>query len=75
MVQPHNLTEKETIDEIQVHAEASTFASGLSKDAVYAQALEQAESLFEDQRNWVWYVPSIYSPSHNNQTLRQTNRL
>ena len=34
----------------QVHAEASTFASGLSKKEVYAQVYEQAEALFADQR-------------------------
>ncbi|KAF2462265.1 GAF domain-like protein [Lineolata rhizophorae] len=36
-----------------VHAEASTFAAGLSKADAYAQVLEQAEALFEGQRNWV----------------------
>ncbi|KAK3080552.1 hypothetical protein LTS18_000333 [Coniosporium uncinatum] len=36
-----------------VHAESSTFASGMSKREVYAQILEQARALFEGQRNWV----------------------
>lgn len=36
-----------------VHAEASTFGSGLSKREVYAQVLEQARALFDGQRNWV----------------------
>ncbi|PNS16645.1 hypothetical protein CAC42_4609 [Sphaceloma murrayae] len=36
-----------------VHADASTFAPGLSKSAAYAQVLEQARSLFDGQRNWV----------------------
>ncbi|KAF1983909.1 GAF domain-like protein [Aulographum hederae CBS 113979] len=36
-----------------VHAEASTFANGQTKAQVYEQVLEQAEALFEDQRNWV----------------------
>lgn len=37
----------------QVHAESSTFAEGMSKKEVYAQVIEQARALFEDQRNWV----------------------
>ncbi|KIW03524.1 hypothetical protein, variant 1 [Verruconis gallopava] len=36
-----------------VHADSSTFASGLSKAEVYTQVLEQAQGLFESQRNWV----------------------
>ncbi|PSN66540.1 GAF domain-like protein [Corynespora cassiicola Philippines] len=36
-----------------VHADASTFAEGLTKREVYAQVLEQAEALFDGQRNWV----------------------
>lgn len=40
---------------MQVHAESSTFARGLSKAETYAQILEQAKHLFEDQKNWVWY--------------------
>ncbi|KAF1962145.1 GAF domain-like protein [Byssothecium circinans] len=36
-----------------VHADASSFAEGLSKKEVYAQVLEQAKTLFEGQRNWV----------------------
>ncbi|KAF2005565.1 GAF domain-like protein [Amniculicola lignicola CBS 123094] len=38
---------------MQVHADASTFASGLTKKEVYAQVLEQAKALFDGQRNWV----------------------
>jgi putative methionine-R-sulfoxide reductase with GAF domain len=38
---------------IKVHAEASTFSEGLTKDEVYTQVLEQAEALLEGQRNWV----------------------
>lgn len=38
---------------LQVHADASTFAEGLSKKEVYAQVLDQAKALFEGQRNWV----------------------
>jgi len=37
----------------QVHAEASTFATGISKGQAYAQVLEQARALFDGQRNWV----------------------
>ncbi|KAF2710201.1 GAF domain-like protein [Pleomassaria siparia CBS 279.74] len=36
-----------------VHAEASTFAEGLSKKQVYEQVLGQAQALFDGQRNWV----------------------
>ncbi|KAF2231721.1 GAF domain-like protein [Viridothelium virens] len=36
-----------------VHAEASNFAEGISKTQAYAQVLEQATALFEDQRNWI----------------------
>ncbi|KAI0575497.1 gaf domain nucleotide-binding protein [Pyrenophora tritici-repentis] len=35
-----------------VHADSSSFASGMSKKEVYAQVLEQARSLFDGQRNW-----------------------
>jgi hypothetical protein len=40
----------------QVHAEASTFASGITKEEAYAQVLEQAAALFDGQRNWVWFA-------------------
>ncbi|PHH89091.1 hypothetical protein CDD83_6671 [Cordyceps sp. RAO-2017] len=36
-----------------VHADASSFAHGVSKDDAYEQVLLQAEGLFTDQRNWV----------------------
>ncbi|KAL2357309.1 GAF domain-like protein [Cryomyces antarcticus] len=36
-----------------VHADASAFPSGITKREAYAQLLDQARSLFEDQRNWV----------------------
>ncbi|KAF2867623.1 GAF domain-like protein [Massariosphaeria phaeospora] len=42
-----------------VHAEASTFAEGLSKKEVYGQVLEQAKALFEGQRNWVTDVVEL----------------
>ncbi|KAF2181989.1 GAF domain-like protein [Zopfia rhizophila CBS 207.26] len=35
-----------------VHAEASTFAEGLTKCEVYMQVFEQAKALFVGQRNW-----------------------
>jgi len=28
----------------------------VTKEEAYEQVLEQAEALFEGQRNWVWYV-------------------
>jgi len=37
----------------EVHAEASNFATNVSKKEAYAQVLEQARALFEGQRNWV----------------------
>ncbi|RDW62590.1 GAF protein [Coleophoma crateriformis] len=37
----------------QVHADASTFADGITKEEAYAQVLDQAEALFDGQRNWV----------------------
>ncbi|OLN85925.1 Free methionine-R-sulfoxide reductase [Colletotrichum chlorophyti] len=36
----------------QVHADASNFASGVTKEQAYEQVLLQAEGLFDDQRNW-----------------------
>ncbi|KAH7399862.1 GAF domain-like protein [Cadophora sp. MPI-SDFR-AT-0126] len=36
-----------------VHADSSNFASGVTKEKAYKQVLEQAEALFEGQRNWV----------------------
>jgi L-methionine (R)-S-oxide reductase len=38
---------------LQVHADAANFASGVTKEQAYKQALESAEALFEGQRNWV----------------------
>ncbi|RYC53772.1 hypothetical protein CHU98_g12438 [Xylaria longipes] len=39
-----------------VHADASNFAQGVTKEEAYEQVLLQAEGLFDDQRNWVWCV-------------------
>jgi L-methionine (R)-S-oxide reductase len=36
-----------------VHADASAFADGATKAEVYEQVLEQAQALFDGQRNWV----------------------
>ncbi|KAI1465929.1 GAF domain-like protein [Daldinia caldariorum] len=36
-----------------VHADASNFAEGVTKDEAYTQVLLQAEGLFDGQRNWV----------------------
>ncbi|KAJ9141685.1 GAF domain-like protein [Pleurostoma richardsiae] len=36
-----------------VHADASNFAEDVSKEEAYTQVLEQAEGLFDGQRNWV----------------------
>ncbi|GAB1313992.1 hypothetical protein MFIFM68171_04202 [Madurella fahalii] len=36
-----------------VHADASTFAEGVTKEEAYQQVLDQAEGLFFEQRNWV----------------------
>jgi hypothetical protein len=37
----------------KVHADASNFASSVTKEEAYKQILEHAEALFEGQRNWV----------------------
>ncbi|KAK6082836.1 gaf domain nucleotide-binding protein [Seiridium cupressi] len=36
-----------------VHADASNFAEGATKEQAYEQVLAQAEGLFHDQTNWV----------------------
>ena len=38
---------------IQVHADASNFQEGVTKEQAYEQVLLQAEGLFDGQRNWV----------------------
>ena len=37
----------------QVHADASKFAAGVTKEQAYKQVFESAEVLLEGQRNWV----------------------
>jgi L-methionine (R)-S-oxide reductase len=41
---------------MQVHADASTFVEGVTKEEAYQQVLDQAEGLFFEQRNWVCLV-------------------
>ncbi|KAH8195293.1 hypothetical protein TruAng_010542 [Truncatella angustata] len=36
-----------------VHADASNFVEGVTKEQAYEQVLTQVEGLFYDQRNWV----------------------
>ncbi|KAJ0297395.1 hypothetical protein COL516b_010813 [Colletotrichum fioriniae] len=36
-----------------VHADASNFANGVTKEEAYEQVLMQAEGLLDGQRNWV----------------------
>ncbi|KAM0557099.1 hypothetical protein ACHAPJ_005362 [Fusarium lateritium] len=43
-----------------VHADASNFAEGVTKEDAYEQVIWQAEALFTDQRNW-----SLGSPSND----------
>lgn len=38
-----------------MHADASNFRVGITKEDAYKQVLEQAEALFEGQRNWVCF--------------------
>ncbi|KAI1380968.1 GAF domain-like protein [Hypoxylon crocopeplum] len=58
-----------------VHADASNFADGVTKEQAYDQVLLQAEGLFDGQRNWVcnlanaasllWHAyKSLSSPSN-----------
>lgn len=39
----------------KVHADASNFANGVSKQEAYEQVLFMAEGLFHEQPNWVRY--------------------
>jgi hypothetical protein len=47
----------------KVHADSSNFADGVSKTAAYNQVIEQAQSLFDGQRNWVSFVLPLYRTS------------
>lgn len=42
-----------------MHADASTFAEGVSKEAALQQVLDQAAALFDGQTNWVCPVPPL----------------
>ncbi|KAI1157521.1 GAF domain-like protein [Nemania serpens] len=42
-----------------VHADASNFAEGVTKEEAYEQVLLQAEGLFDGQRNWVTNTASL----------------
>lgn len=42
---------------VQVHADASNFDAGVTKEEAYEQVLLQAEGLFYDQPNWVSAAP------------------
>nr|OQO23098.1 hypothetical protein B0A51_07450 [Rachicladosporium sp. CCFEE 5018] len=42
---------------MQVHADSSNFAEGVSKEDAYIQVIEQAKTLIEDQRNWRRFEP------------------
>lgn len=44
-------------DTTQVHADASNFAEGVTKEDAYEQVLLQAEGLLDGQRNWVSSCP------------------
>ena len=41
----------------QVHADASRFEAGVSKQEVYEKLLQEAAALVEGQRNWVQGCP------------------
>ncbi|KAK8125590.1 GAF domain-like protein [Apiospora kogelbergensis] len=47
-----------------VHADASNFAQGVTKQQAYDQVLLQAEGLFDGQRNWVSFVLGYISNFH-----------
>ncbi|KAI2467046.1 GAF domain-like protein [Annulohypoxylon bovei var. microspora] len=44
-----------------VHADASNFVEGVTKDQAYTQVLLQAEGLFDGQRNWVCNLANVAS--------------
>lgn len=45
-----------TLGRGQVHADATDFGGGLSKEDVYKMLLLQAKGLLDGQRNWVGLV-------------------
>lgn len=52
-------THRKLILLLQVHADASNFAHGITKEDAYEQVLWQAEGLITDQRNWVRQTISV----------------
>ncbi|KAK6217378.1 GAFdomain nucleotide-binding protein [Colletotrichum tabaci] len=52
-----------------VHADASNFASGVTKEEAYEQVLLQAEGLFDGQRNWSLTHPTLPSNLSNAASL------
>lgn len=58
--------------DLQVHADASNFEEGVTKEDAYEQVLLQAEGLFYDQRNWVCSLASPEMP--NEKALLLTGR-
>ncbi|KAI5860121.1 GAF domain-like protein [Durotheca rogersii] len=50
---PRTLPSRSNSSVCQVHADASNFADGITKEQAYEQVLLQAEGLFDGQRNWV----------------------
>jgi putative methionine-R-sulfoxide reductase with GAF domain len=62
----------------KVHADASDFASDVTKEDAYKQVLQQAEALFHEQRNWVSSSISTMLKSHANDPsglVRKTNHV
>ncbi|KAI6608876.1 hypothetical protein MCOR07_011723 [Pyricularia oryzae] len=47
------LSHKSALPRKMVHADASNFGANVTKEEAYKQVLEQAEGLFDGQRNWV----------------------
>ncbi|KAI5821001.1 GAF domain-like protein [Pyronema omphalodes] len=44
-----------------VHADATNFEKGITRDEAYRQVLENAEALIEGQRNWVCNLANVAS--------------
>jgi len=55
-------TGRTSTDDDKVHADASTFPSGVTKEEAYEQVLMQAEGLFYEQRNWVGFFSFLGPP-------------
>ncbi|KAJ4265393.1 hypothetical protein NW762_004681 [Fusarium torreyae] len=57
-----------------VHADASNFAAGVSKEDAYEQVIWQAEALFTDQRNWSSPDPQLILGPFQGKVACQTIR-